>query len=131
MEPESAPRPHIVHLDDDEVILGISRDILSTGGFDVSTSGDPAALLDLRERAFDLLILDLDLAQMDGFSVCQSLRREGWSGPILAATARPLAGHEQRILDEMQADHLLKPYGPHALLSRVRRCLAHAAETAG
>lgn len=131
MEPDTARRPHIVHLDDDALILGFSRDILTTSGFDVTTTGDPAGLLDLGERTFDLLILDLALTQMDGFSVCQSLRREGWAGPILVATARVLAGHERRILEEMQADYLLKPYGPHALLTRVRRNLARRAGVAG
>lgn len=130
MASEPIRRPHVVHLDDDPVVLGIVRDILTTGGYDVTTTSDPAAILDLGDRSFDLLVLDLALSRMDGFIVCQSLRREGWSGPILVATARVLAGHERRILDEMQADYLLKPFGPHLLLERVRRCLARAAELA-
>jgi DNA-binding response OmpR family regulator len=127
MENAGTPqRPRIIHLDDDELVLGVSRSILIAGGFDVTTTRDPAELLDLHERTFDLVILDLLLPQMDGFSVCQSLRREGWSGPMLVATARVLAGHERRILEEMRADYLLKPFGPHQLLGRVRLCLTEA-----
>lgn len=119
-------RPRIIHLDDDELILGVSRSMLMAGGCDVTTTRDPAELLDLHERPFDLVILDLLLPQMDGFTVCQSLRREGWDGPMLAVTARLLASHERRILEEMRVEHLLKPFGPNQFLSRVRLCLGSA-----
>lgn len=119
-----AERPHIIHLDDDELILNVSRSILLAGGFDITTTRDPAELLDLHERTFDLVIIDLLLPNMDGFTVCQSLRREGWDGPMLAVTAKLLAGHERRMLEEMRVEHLLKPFGPHQFLSRVRMCLS-------
>lgn len=128
MEPSDPRRLRIIHLDDDETVLETTRSILMAGGFAVTTTRDPAELLDLHEQTFDLVILELLLPHMDGFSVCQSLRREGWAGPMLVATARVIAGHERRILEEMRTEYLLKPFGPHQLLNRVRLCLAEAAK---
>jgi two-component system, OmpR family, phosphate regulon response regulator OmpR len=113
----------ILLVEDDARLATMVCDYLGEAGFRVSAtaSGAEAQRLVLRD-AFDAVILDLMLPDMDGLEVCRRLRAES-NIPVLMLTARgdPL----DRVVGlELGADdYLPKPFEPRELLARLRAIL--------
>ena len=79
---------HILIIEDDRDIASIERDYLELNGYQVEIAPDGVTGLERALRgSFDLILLDLMLPGMDGFSVCRRLR-EATDIPILMVTAR-------------------------------------------
>lgn len=78
------------------------------------------ALKEFRKQSFDLIILDVMLPEMSGFDVCEEVRKENTSVPILFLTAK--ASSEDRIngLKLGADDYLTKPFNLEELLLRVQ-----------
>ena len=78
----------ILIVEDDAAIAAIERDYLSVSGFEVEIAEDGnSGLRKGSTGAYDLILLDLMLPEMDGFEVCRRLR-EKTDIPILMVTAR-------------------------------------------
>ena len=86
---------------------------------DVVTEG-AAGLANARERAYDVIILDLGLPDMDGLEVCRRLRADGVETPVLMLTARDEVEDRVGGLDAGADDYLGKPFALSELLARVR-----------
>lgn len=82
------PQPHILLVEDDRRLVALISAYLEKQGFSVKTSerGDTAVPMIIQSQP-DLVILDLMLPGMDGFTVCQHIRPR-YTGPILILTAR-------------------------------------------
>ena len=78
-----------------------------------------------RERAYDLIILDLMLPGLDGVTVCRAIRRDSVNAttPILMLTARRDESDKVLGLDSGADDYLTKPFGIRELMARVRALL--------
>ena len=114
----------ILIIEDDEDIAAIERDYLELNGFQVEIAADGLAGLEQGLRgAFDLILLDLMLPGMDGFSVCRRLREEK-DVPILMVTARREDIDKIRGLGLGADDYIEKPFSPSVLVARVRAHLA-------
>ena len=81
------------------------------------------ALDRIRDAQFDLIILDVMLPGMDGFTVCETARREGRDMPVLFLTARGSGGDRIRGLEVGGDDYLSKPFHLRELLLRVAAIL--------
>ena len=93
---------------------------LQEAGYESCAAGDGAAALDVfQTQPFDLVLLDIMLPKIDGFAVCQLIRRQS-QVPILMLTA--LDGEEQQLrgygLDI--DDHITKPFSMAVLLEKIR-----------
>ncbi|MEX0971950.1 MAG: response regulator transcription factor [Solirubrobacterales bacterium] len=113
----------VLVVEDDEEIADVLRRSLRNEGYDVRTTGDGVAALDLASGFVpDLVVLDLGLPGMDGVEVCRRLRAES-DVPILILTAR--AQTEDRVggLDSGADDYLVKPFERKELLARIRALL--------
>ncbi len=85
----------------------------------------PKAFLDgVKNRAFDLAIIDLTLPQMDGLEVCKILR-ETSSIPFIISSARFDIGDKLICLERGADDYLPKPYDPRELVARIQTILRH------
>ncbi|HEY3934029.1 MAG TPA: response regulator transcription factor [Gemmatimonadales bacterium] len=106
---------------EDEVNLarGI-RENLEAEGYvvDVATDGE-TALNRIRREEFGLVILDVMLPRMDGYTVCQTARREGRDTPVLFLTAKGSGPDRIRGLEAGGDDYLPKPFQLRELLLRV------------
>ncbi|MFK4750961.1 MULTISPECIES: heavy metal response regulator transcription factor [Oceanospirillaceae] len=74
-------------------------------------------------EAFDLLLLDVMLPDVDGWKICQSLRESGNQTPILFLTARDQIEDRVKGLELGADDYLVKPFAFAELLARVRTLL--------
>jgi len=71
------PRPKIVAIDDDSAALGLARAFLTSQGWSVSTAQDGQSGLDqVRSVKPDIILLDINLPDMDGFAVCAKLKED-------------------------------------------------------
>ncbi|MBI2863152.1 MAG: response regulator transcription factor [Chloroflexi bacterium] len=110
-------------VDDDPQILSLLRRGLSLEGYSVDLAEDGAkALAMLRDKAYDLVVLDVMLPGVDGVEICRRLRA-GSEVPVLMLTAR--ASVQDRVvgLDSGADDYLVKPFSLDELLARVRALL--------
>jgi len=113
----------ILMIEDDDRLAAMLTRFLGENGFRAESRADGSrGLAALRATAFDAVILDVMLPDMDGFEVCRRVRAES-DVPIVMLTAR---GDEMdRIVGlELGADdYLPKPFNPRELLARLRAVL--------
>lgn len=113
----------ILVADDDPNVRELVRIYLGREGMAVLTAENGrAALNTLEETAVDAVVLDVMMPELDGFSVCKTLRQTS-SVPVLMLTAR---GEEiDRVLGlELGADdYIVKPFSPRELVARVKAVL--------
>jgi DNA-binding response OmpR family regulator len=100
------------------------QDVLQGEGYRVLTASDGAVGLErvLSEKP-DLVLLDVMMPRMDGYSVCAELRRLSISLPILMLTAKGQIDDRVQGLDVGADDYLVKPFSTEELLARVRALL--------
>ncbi|BCB87510.1 response regulator transcription factor [Phytohabitans suffuscus] len=117
-------------VEDEEDLAEAVRLGLVRAGYAVDVAGDAAQAYDrLAVNAYDLMLLDINLPDADGFSVCHAIRRgevpvEGGSDlRVLMLTARGSLHDRVRGLDEGADDYLVKPFALAELLARVRALL--------
>ncbi len=110
----------ILIVEDEPDIQELLRAYLEDAGYETAVAGDGVAALSLfQSRPFDLVLLDLMLPKIDGFGVCELIRRQS-QVPILMLTA--LDGEEQQLrgfrLDI--DDYVTKPFSMPVLLEKIR-----------
>ena len=116
--------PNILIIEDDADIAAIERDYLELSGFTVKICADGAqGLQTALQESFDLLLLDLMLPGVDGFSICRAVR-EKKDIPILMVTALSKDVDKIRGLGFGADDYIEKPFSPSVLVARVKAHLA-------
>ncbi len=119
-------RPHILVVEDEKHLgVGIKYN-LEAEGYRVSLVEDgPTALrlIDNTGESIQLMILDLMLPGMSGYTVCETIRDAGILIPILMLSARTLAEDRTRGFDVGANQYMSKPFELDELLSRVKNLL--------
>ena len=112
---------HVLVVEDDVRMAAALRRGLQAEGIiaDVAVDGDEA-LRRIRAGAFDVVVLDVMLPDMDGFETCRRLRACGAWTPIIMLTARDAVTDRVRGLDSGADDYLTKPFSLAELLARLR-----------
>jgi len=111
-------------VEDEEGLILTIGDRLRAEGFDVEIHRDgDAGFQAARERAYDLVLLDLMLPKRSGFDVCRDLRQEGVTTPILMLTARDQLVDKVLGLKLGADDYLTKPFETAELLARIEAIL--------
>jgi DNA-binding response OmpR family regulator len=107
MSGESA---RILVVEDEAHLAAGIRENLELEGYAVEVAGDGLeALARIRDGGLELVVLDVMLPGMDGFTVCETVRSEGNEVPILFLTARTTADDRVRGLEAGGDDYLPKP----------------------
>lgn len=113
----------ILVVEDESRIREMIREYLENDGFTVTEAVDGADALDkFKSTEFDMLVLDVMLPQIDGWTVCREIRRAS-SIPILMLTAR---GEEYDRLFGFELgvdDYIVKPFSPKELVARMKAVL--------
>jgi heavy metal response regulator len=114
----------ILIVEDEQPIAAFMRQGLTEAGYAVDMAADGAEALHWVEIAeYDVIILDLMLPEVDGLSVCSTLRRRGVRTPVLMVTARDAVDDRVAGLDSGADDYLVKPFAFAELLARIRALL--------
>jgi DNA-binding response OmpR family regulator len=117
----------ILIIEDDTAIASIERDYLEIDHFEVEIAPDGRSGMEKAlQGGFDLILLDLMLPGIDGFTVCRELR-EVLDIPILMVTARREDVDKIRGLGLGADDYIEKPFSPSVLTARVKAHLARYA----
>ena len=125
-----ARKTTILTADDDPQLLRLIARNLELEDYEVLTASDgELALEQIEQFAPDLVLLDVMMPRMDGFTVCQRVR-EFSAVPIIIVTARGQDQDKVRGLDLGADDYLIKPFSIEELLARVRAVLRRAQFTA-
>ncbi|HLP78653.1 MAG TPA: response regulator [Candidatus Paceibacterota bacterium] len=116
----------ILIVDDDAELVELLRFNLKKAGFSIGTAANGAeALKKARSIRPNLIVLDVMMPELDGFSVCEILRREKATAsiPIIMLTA--LASEFGRLtsLEAGATEFLAKPFSPKAVVTRVKSLL--------
>lgn len=130
MTSDLARPARILVVDDELDVQLVLRKRLESAGYEVETAATGhEALLLANERQPDLVLLDLMLPGIDGFSVCMLLKRDPKlrSTPVLILTARSQPC-DLRTGETVGADgYLTKPFSSTELLDRIQDLLSHVA----
>lgn len=109
----------ILIVDDDIALSDIMKDMLTDYDYEVSQSFSVDETYDLlTDKSFDLIILDINLPDGDGYEVCQELRRVS-TVPVIFASARTNVDDRVSGFEIGGDDYLPKPYSMKELLVRV------------
>ena len=115
------PKPTILVLDDDADVLGSLQFLLETHGFVVCTFRNPAAMLSWAAlNAFDCVVVDYKMPEIDGLQVVARLRGSGSEVPMILVTGFP----DELIFSKAAAagaqEVLLKPHYQDSLVARIQ-----------
>src|SRR5689334_24210624 len=114
----------ILIVEDEAAMRRGLEDVLAAEGYRVITAADGEKGL---ERAIsekpDLVLLDIMMPRLDGYAVCEELRRLANRVPILMLTAKGQVEDRVAGLDAGADDYLVKPFSTEELLARVRALL--------
>lgn len=122
----SPRKSRILIADDRPSSRELLRLVLERAGYDVTEAEDGKAALErAHDSSPDLILLDLQMPEMDGYQVLAALRSDPRfrAMPILALTASAMRGDRERILGAGFTDYLAKPAGPEILRDTVARLL--------
>ncbi len=119
---ESRKRLRILLAEDNPVNQEVAASMLRKRGHDVDVVANGRAALEAatRER-YDVVLMDIQMPEMDGFEATQAIRAtpQGSDLPIVALTAHALSGERERCLSFGMSGYLSKPYKGHELFAAV------------
>jgi two-component system response regulator RegX3 len=126
------PKARILIVEDDPAILNGLRDVLLFNGYAADGVDDGGAGLEAAlNGGYDLVLLDVMLPTMDGFSICAALRRQKPTQPIIMITAK---GAEEDVVTGFKAgadDYVNKPFSLRELMVRVEAVLRRSGKHLG
>jgi two-component system alkaline phosphatase synthesis response regulator PhoP len=109
--------------DDPSLAAGVMENLKAEGYSVTLVTDGQQALAWLRDEGCELIVLDVMLPKIDGFTVCRTLRESGNITPVLFLTARGDPADRVRGLEAGGDDYLAKPFHLKELLLRVRAIL--------
>ena len=111
-------------VDDDAEIRDFIKTDLEMSGFSIDTATDGQMGLNMALKSdYELIILDVMMPKMDGFEVCQNIRKVNKKVPILLLTAKGAIEDKVKGFNCGADDYLVKPFDIQELLVRIRALL--------
>ena len=128
----ASPKAHILVVEDDPAILNGLLDVLVFNGYAAEGVADGGQGLEAAlQKAFDLVLLDVMLPTMDGFTICRKLRVKKPNQAIIIITAK---GAEDDVVTGFTAgadDYVAKPFSLRELMVRVEAVLRRSGKSVG
>jgi DNA-binding response OmpR family regulator len=126
------PKARILVVEDDPAILSGLQDVLVFNGYSADGVADGAqGLATALDQSFDLILLDVMLPTLDGFSICKQVRAKKPGQAIVMITAK---GSEDDVVTGFKAgadDYVAKPFSLRELMVRVEAVLRRSGKPLG
>ncbi len=120
---------HILVVDDEENIRQLIKKYANYEGYKVTEASDGLEALEIcGQCSFDLIVLDVMMPELDGFSALRRLRQEDRRTPVLMLSARGEEYDRIRGFELGVDDYVVKPFSPKELMLRVAAILRRAGE---
>ncbi|MEG4494656.1 response regulator [Microcoleus sp. D3_18_C4] len=114
----------ILLVEDDLLLSATLAKVLEANHYGFDRANDGQASLDLAAAIeYDLILLDVQVAKLDGISLCRQLRSQGCCKPILLMTAKDSDAEVVALFDAGADDYISKPFSTEVLLARLRTLL--------
>lgn len=120
---------NILIVEDDMDIQELLREFLKEAGYEVASASDGIEAMELfAKNKYDLILLDIMLPKIDGFGVCELIRKQS-QVPIIMLTA--LGGEKEQIrgLDLQVDDYITKPFSVPILIRKIAAVLRRSSQT--
>ena len=116
----------ILIIEDEEAIQGVVKAFLEDEGYNVVLASDGLEGMEkFRECHPDLILLDLMLPKMNGFSVCEAIRKESHV-PIIMLTALDDDASQMKGFDALADDYITKPFSMPVVMKHIQAVLRRA-----
>jgi PAS domain S-box-containing protein len=122
-------RARILVVDDGEANQKLIQLILQRAGAQIEIACNGQEAVDLAsEREFDLILMDMQMPVMDGYTATRTLRSSGYQLPIYALTANAMKGDEEKCRAAGCTGFLTKPINVDKLVETVMEAIPHCCE---
>ncbi|MDK2946974.1 Response regulator receiver domain-containing protein [Methanolobus vulcani] len=114
---------NILVIEDNPVNMELTVDLLESYGYDVTPAEDGFIALDkVKEKEFDLILLDIQLPKMDGLEVLSRLKEDQTTKdiPVIALTAHSMRGDDERFIAAGCIDYISKPIDIHSFKEKIQ-----------
>lgn len=117
----------IMVAEDDRSTARLMRAVLSHAGYEVVLAGDGLKALEILDsRHVDLIVMDIMMPGMDGYTLTETLRNSGNDVPILMLTAKQLPADKRKGFLAGTDDYMTKPVDEEEFLLRIKALLRRA-----
>lgn len=114
-------KPHILYVEDDEVLSFVTKDNLELNGYAVTHAKDGReAIQFFKKDSFDLCLVDVMLPEIDGFEVAETIRSRHSEIPIIFLTAKSLKEDKIKGLKIGADDYITKPFSIEELILKIK-----------
>jgi len=119
----------ILIIEDDQRIAQVTQKGLKEEGFtvDIAYTGEEGEFM-AEENPYDCIVLDLNLPDQDGLTICHKLRQKNVTTPVIMVTARTSIEDKVKGLNTGADDYLPKPFVFSELLARIRALIRRGAK---
>jgi len=116
---------HVLVAEDVKTNQVLARLLLEKMGLDVTVVDDGAEAVEtVHLEEYDLILMDMQMPNMNGYEATQALRGQGVSTPVIALTARAMKGDREKCLEAGCDNFLAKPIGRHELMNILRKYIS-------
>ena len=114
-------KPHILYVEDDEVLSFVTKDNLELNGYQVTHAADGNEAIKLfKKGSYDLCLVDVMLPERDGYSVAEEIRSRHSEIPIIFLTAKSLKEDRIKGLTIGADDYITKPFSIEELILKIK-----------
>ena len=118
----------ILIIEDETAIQSILSELLTDAGYEIEVAGDGLeGITKFREKTFSLVLLDIMLPKIDGYAVCEMIRKES-NIPIIMLTALDEEEAQIKAFELEVDDYITKPFSVKLVLMRVEAVLRRVQE---
>ena len=125
----------VLLVEDNEINQQIALELLRGAGVNATLARNGREAYEILERAdarFDLVLMDIQMPEMDGYEATRRIRSQTWGSdiPIIAMTAHALVEEREKTIQAGMNDHISKPIDPDAMFATMHRYYRHGGSTA-
>ncbi len=111
-------------MDDDDDFRNLAAILLTTAGYEVEQATDGVeAIVTLRNSGFDLILSDIEMPGLDGFTMLQALQSKNLDTPLVFLTANDSIDREEKGYELGAMDYIRKPIRKGSFLTRIARVM--------